>query len=145
MRSRALISLLLLTIVSCATARDENVKRYGTSPAQPYSDAVRAGGFLFVSGKLGVAPGERQPVPGGVEAETKQALENIRAVLESAGASLEDVVKCTVILADIADWEAMNSVYRTFFPTEKPARTTFGSAGLVRNARVEIDCIAAAR
>ena len=130
--------------VSSATPSAERIVRYGTPAAQPYSDAVHAGGFIFVSGKLGVAPGQREPVPGGVEAQTKQALENIRAVLQSAGASLDDVVKCTVILADIADWEAMNSVYRTFFPAGKPARTTFGSAGLVRNALVEIDCSALA-
>jgi 2-iminobutanoate/2-iminopropanoate deaminase len=143
MRLRTLISSLLITMVSCTSARDARVVRYGTAASQPYSDAVRAGGFIFVSGKLGIAPGQREPVSGGIEAETRQSLENIRAVLQSAGASMDDVVKCTVILANIGDWDAMNSVYRTFFPTEKPARTTFGG-DLVRNARVEIECMAVA-
>lgn len=107
----------------------------------PYSDAVRVGNLLFLSGKLGTAPGTRQVVPGGIEAETRQALENIKRVLEANGSSLDRVAKCTVMLADIKDWEAMNGVYRTYL-TQKPARSTFGANGLALNARVEIECIA---
>jgi reactive intermediate/imine deaminase len=146
MPARLFLIILSTLATACATARDPRIVRY-VSPENaarnvPYSDAVRAGNHVFVSGKMGIAPGERDPVPGGVEAETRQALENIRSALEASGATLADVVKCTVILADIGDWEAMNSVYRTFFPGGKPARTTFGSAGLVRKGRVEIDCTA---
>lgn len=110
----------------------------------PYSDAVRAGDQLFLAGTIGAAPGTRQPVKGGVAAETRQALTNIRANLEAHGSSMERVVKCTVMLADIADFDAMNEVYREFFPQNKPARTTFGVAGLPMGARVEIDCVAMA-
>ena len=131
-------AMLALFLVACTTSHPQIV-RY-TDPARvalnaPYSDAVRAGNLLFLSGKVGTTPGA------GVSEETAQALDSVKATLEANGATLNDVVKCTVILADIADWDAMNVVYRKYFPTEKPARTTF-SGGLVRNARVEIDCIA---
>ena len=109
----------------------------------PYSDAVRVGDLLLLSGAIGQVPGTRQLVPGGINAETRQTLENIRRNLEAHGSSMEDVVKCTVMLADIADFEAMNAVYREYFPRNKPARTTVGVAGLPIGARVEIDCIAA--
>ena len=109
----------------------------------PYSDAVRVGNLLFLAGTVGTAPGTRTLVEGGVQAETRQALENIKRNLEHNGASLNDVVKCTVFLADIRDFDAMNGVYRQFFANNKPARTTVGVAGLPLGARVEIDCIAA--
>ena len=135
---------LLLILASCATS-----PTYHTLPARaalnlPYSDAVRAGGLLFLAGTIGSAPGSRQLVPGGIEPETRQALENVRANLEAHGSSLDRVVKCTVFLADINDFETMNKVYREFFPNNKPARTTVGVAALPIGARIEIDCIAAA-
>ena len=138
---RTTAAMFALVFVACSTSGPAIV-RY-TDPARvalnaPYSDAVRAGDLLFVSGKIGTTPGA------GIAEETAQALDSVKATLEANGATLKDVVKCTVILADIADWDAMNVVYRKYFPTEKPARTTF-SAGLVRNARVEIDCIAVLR
>jgi reactive intermediate/imine deaminase len=111
----------------------------------PYSDAVRSGNLLFLSGTIGAQPSSRQPVEGGVVAETRQALENIKANLHAHGSSLDRVVKCSVFLADIADFERMNGVYREYFPTNKPARTTVAVAGLPLGARVEIECIAAAR
>lgn len=111
----------------------------------PYSDAVRSGNLLFLSGTIGAPPSTRQPVAGGVVAETRQALENIKTNLEAHGSSMDRVVKCSVFLADIADFERMNGVYREFFPTNKPARTTVGVAALPMGARVEIECVAAAR
>lgn len=108
----------------------------------PFSDAVRVGDLLFLSGQLGVRPGERQLVPGGIEAETAQVLENIRALLERNGSSLEHVVKCTVFLADMSEWPRMNAVYRRYFPNELPARSAFGAAGLAYGARIELECIA---
>ncbi len=111
----------------------------------PYSDAVRLGDTLYLSGAIGQIPGTRTLVPGGNTAETRQTLENIKRNLEAHGSSMNDVVKCTVMLADINDFEAMNAVYREYFPVNKPARSTFGVNGLVLGARVEIECVAAVR
>ena len=129
------------------TPRAERELVFDRSPetaaaALPFSDAVRAGDLWFVSGQLGIRPGERQLVPGGVEAETAQALENIRTTLETHGYSLRDVVKCTVMLADIAEWAAFNEVYKTFFSPPYPARSALGANGLAIGARVEVECIA---
>jgi reactive intermediate/imine deaminase len=87
-------------------------------------------------------PGTSELVEGGVAAETRQTMENIRAVLDYAGSSMDRVVKCTVFLADIADYAAMNEAYRTFFPEHPPARSTVAGSGLALGARVEIECIA---
>jgi reactive intermediate/imine deaminase len=111
----------------------------------PYSDAVRSGNLLFLSGTIGTLASSRQLVEGGVVAETRQALENVKANLEAHGSSLDRVVKCSVFLADIADFDKMTGVYREYFPANKPARTTVGVAGLPMGARVEIECVAAAR
>lgn len=108
----------------------------------PFSEAVRVDGLLFLSGVIG-SDSTGRLAEGGIGPETRQALENIRSALARNGVGMDRVVKCTVFLADIAEWGAMNRVYATFFPTNKPARTAMGGAGLVRNARVEIDCIAA--
>ncbi len=111
----------------------------------PYSDAVRVGNLVFLSGTVGSAPGTRQVVPGGVAAETRQALENVKHNLEAHGSSMDRVVKCSVFLADIGDFETMNGVYREYFKTNKPVRTTVGVNGLPMAARVEIECIATIR
>ncbi len=110
--------------------------------ALPFSEAVRAGGFLFLSGQIGSAPGTADLVPGGIAAEARQAMENIREVLERHGASMDDVVKCTVFLADIGEWPGFNDVYRAFFPKHFPARSALGASGLAQGARVEVECIA---
>lgn len=108
----------------------------------PYSDAVRAGNLLFLAGTIGAPPSSREPVAGGVVPETRQALENIKANLEAHGSSLERVVRCSVYLADMADFDRMNGVYREYFQTNKPARTTIAVAALPMGARVEIECVA---
>jgi len=110
--------------------------------ALPFSEAVRAGDYFFLAGQIGAAPGTAEPVPGGVQAEARQTMENIQAVLARHGASLDDVVKCTVFLADMADWPAFNEVYRGFFPNHFPARSALGASGLAKGARVEVECIA---
>lgn len=110
----------------------------------PFSSAVRGGDILYVSGNLGNVPGKFELVAGGVAAETRQALENIRESLAVAGSSLDRVVKCTVFLADMADFQSMNEAYREFFPIDPPARTTVAVKALAMNARVEIECIALA-
>ena len=107
----------------------------------PFSEAVRVGQLLFLSGKLGT-DGSGRLVPGGIAAETRQAMENIKATLERYGSSLDRVVKVTVMLADIAEWTAMNAVYVTYFKQHLPARSALGANGLSRGARVEIECIA---
>jgi 2-iminobutanoate/2-iminopropanoate deaminase len=108
----------------------------------PFSDAVRAGDLLFISGQVGNVPGENELVPGGIGPEATQALENIKAILERNGAAMAAVVKCTVFLADIQEWAAFNAVYRGYFPAHFPARSAFGSTGLALGARVELDCTA---
>ncbi len=109
----------------------------------PFSDAVRAGKLLFLSGKIGNLPGTLDLAPGGIQGQTRQTMENIRAALHRYDARMDQVVKCTVFLADMAEWGAMNAVYTEFFPTNKPARSALGASGLALNARVEIECIAA--
>ena len=108
----------------------------------PFSDAVRVGNVIHVSGNIGVTPATMELVPGGVAAETKQILENIRGVLERSGSSMDKVIKCIVMMADMSEWAEMNKVYVTFFPENLPARSAFGTTGLVLGARVEIECIA---
>ncbi len=108
----------------------------------PFSEAVRVGRMLFLSGRIGVLPDSRTLAPGGIAGETKQAMENIRDVLERNNSSMDRIVKCTVMLADIAEWADMNTVYVTFFPGHRPARSAFGTSGLALGARVEIECLA---
>ena len=111
----------------------------------PFSDAVRVGELIFVSGQLGIPPGAGELVPGGIEAETRQCLENVRAILVRNGSDLSRVVKCTAFLADIEEWPGMNAVYREFFPTAPPARSAFAvGGGLALGGRIELECIAAA-
>ena len=111
--------------------------------ATPFSEAVRVGKTLYMSGQLGMVPGTPKLIAGGVAAETRQALENTKATLERYSYSLKDVVKCTVLLADIADFTAFNDVYLSFFARPYPARTLMAVKDLAFGARVEIECIAA--
>jgi 2-iminobutanoate/2-iminopropanoate deaminase len=111
----------------------------------PYSQGFRAGDTLYLAGQLGLDPETRELVPGGIEAETRRALENLKAVLEAAGFSLREVVQAQVFLTDLADFEAMNRVYGEYFPVEPPARATVEVAGLARGARIEIALVAVRR
>ena len=107
----------------------------------PFSPAVRVGNMLYLAGQLGTDHGKL--VAGGIGPETKQALTNIKTVLEANGSDMEHVVKCTVFLADMKEWPAMNDVYRTMFTAGRfPARSAFGTTGLANDARTEIECIA---
>lgn len=108
----------------------------------PYSQAVQVGQTLYLSGSLGTDPATGALVSGGIEAEARQSLKNIGAVLEEAGVSYGNVVKTTVLLADIQDFATLNAVYGEFFKTNPPARSTYQVANLPRAARVEIECIA---
>lgn len=107
----------------------------------PFSTAVRVDKLLFLSGALGYDREKGGLVEGGIQAETRKTLENISQTLEMFGSSMDKVVKCTVFLADMSEWGAMNEVYTTFFPN-KPARSALGASGLALNARTEIECIA---
>ena len=144
-----------LTIVACVAlagwdrslaAGPVDPPRYHTAPRArplPFSDAVRAGNLLFVSGQLGV-DAELKLVPGGIEAETWAVMDHIRRIVEANGSSMDRIVKCTCMLADMGEWEKMNEVYVTYFPKDRlPARSAFGAGGLALGARVEIECIAA--
>jgi 2-iminobutanoate/2-iminopropanoate deaminase len=110
-------------------------------PAGPYSPAVIAGDFVYVSGQGPTDPATGQKVTESVQAETRQVLTNIRTILEAAGCTMANVVKCNVYLADRRDFAAMNEAYREFFPTDPPARTTVEAHPPV-DIRVEIDCVA---
>ncbi len=108
----------------------------------PFCSAVRVGETVYVSGNIGNPAGELRLVEGGIAAETRQALEHMEKALEDAGSSKARVVKCLVFLADMADFQAMNTVYSAFFDGHKPARSTVAVAGLAIDAKVEIECIA---
>ena len=143
----AILPALLMTIAACETlpaAPDASSDiRFITDGATgyPFSPAVEADGWVFLSGALGITP-EGQLIEGGIEAETRQTMENIQATLAGAGLGMDRVVKCTVFLADIAEWPAFNAVYKTYFDGDFPARSALGANGLALGARVEIECIA---
>lgn len=152
MTRRNALPLALVTLLAAAACHPA---RPATAPAPevtfvpitgadlPFSAAVRVGNMLFLSGQIGTDSTGRL-VPGGIEAETRRAMRNIQQVLERNGSSLDRVVKCTVMLADMREWSAMNGVYASFFPGHKPARSAFGATGLALDARTEIECIATA-
>ena len=109
----------------------------------PFSEAVRVGNTIYLSGTIGVVPGTLKLVPGGIKAEAKQAMENIKTSLEAHGYTMSNVVKCTVMLADMAEWGTFNEIYKTYFANRYPARSAFGANGLALGGRLEIECIAA--
>jgi reactive intermediate/imine deaminase len=109
----------------------------------PFSEAVKVDDTLYLSGQVGRAPGTQKIVPGGIKEETRQVMENIKTTLEAHGYSLTNLVKCTVMLADMSEWATFNEVYKTFFKDHYPARSAFGTTGLAFGAKVEVECIAA--
>jgi len=143
-----LVTLSALQLGACAPAmRREVINPPGIAPLVPaYSVAVRQGDMVFVSGMIGIKPGTQDVVEGGVAAQTRQTLENIRSALQAADATMHDVGECTVFLVDMADYTAMNQVYMEFFPVDPPARATLAVAALPRPAAlVEIKCSASMR
>lgn len=145
------VTFLLPCLAACASAGSAEPHKEVIAPpgasieGLPFSPAVRTGSLIFLSGQIGNRPGMREIVSGGVGPETRQTLENIRTVLAAAGGQVDDIVKCTVFLVDMADYTAMNEVYAEFFGARPPARSTLAGSGLALGARVEIECIAAAR
>ena len=108
----------------------------------PFSEAVRVGDTLYLSGQVGIIPGTLELAAGGIEGETRQTMENIKTSLKAHGYSLDNLVKCTVMLADITQWAAFNEIYKTYFDEHYPARSAFGANGLAIGAQVEVECIA---
>ena len=144
---RRIVPLVLALSVSTLAAQSASAQvefRPVPNAPGPFSEAVRVGNLLYLSGALGTDSAGKI-VPGGIKAETKQVLENIKAALKRNGLDMDRVVKCTVFLADITEWPAMNEVYATYFPVNKPARSAFGGVQLVRGGRLELECIAAIR
>lgn len=137
--------MLFATLVSCNNSSSEIIFHKSHEPSRanvPFSDAVETDELLFLTGQIGKNHTAGKLVEGGIKAETKQVIENIKAVLEYHDLSLDNVVKCTVILKDISDFKAFNSVYIQYF-NKKPVRTTFAASGLAGGASIEIDVIAA--
>ncbi len=139
--------LLLTSGVSAQQATKQETKvEYLKTPrpmALPFSDAVRVGNILYLSGEIGVDYATMKVVPGGIQAETKQAMENIKTTLEKYGSSLDNVFKCTVMITDMKEWPLMNEVYVTYFKKDRlPARSAIGANGLALGAKIEIECLA---
>src|SRR5262245_62817800 len=135
---------LAVALQGCATpVRKQPINPPGAQRLAPYSTAVRSGSLVFFSGVIGSRPGGAG-LPEGTEAQLKQALDNLRTNLTLAGLAPADVVKCTVFLVDMADYQVMNAVYGAFFGEFPPARSALAVAALPAGARVEVECIAAA-
>ncbi len=154
--SHLILCFLIISIISCTTPQKTEVEKTIIEKTEieflesnierrkkaPFSEAVRIGDILFLTGQVGFNNDSLRIAQGGIKAETTQALENIKAVLEANGSDMEHVAKCTVILTDVNDFAAFNEVFRQYFPKNKPARTTF-VAELVIDAKIEIDVTAA--
>ncbi|HEX2225028.1 MAG TPA: Rid family detoxifying hydrolase [Thermoanaerobaculia bacterium] len=131
---------LAVALTGCATAPTRKViATDGAPPAiAAYSQGIQVGNTLYLAGQIGLDPKTRELVPGGIQAETRRAMDNCRAVLEAAGFTLADVVQVQVLLADIGDYAALNEVYTTYFPKDPPARAAYAVAALPRGAKVEV-------
>jgi 2-iminobutanoate/2-iminopropanoate deaminase len=143
----ALAGALAFLTAACAFGAEPGKPEFLNPPESvtrnlPFSEAVRAGDFLYLSGMVGFDPATDKVVPGGIKPEARRALTLIQDALKRNGASMADVVKCTVFLADIAEWPAFNEVYVEFFKKPYPARSALATSGLARNARVEVECFA---
>jgi len=128
------LTAAVFTMLGASWRQQAPVQFYGSNPQRPYSNAVRVGNTVYISGQIG--RGE------GIEVQTRAALESVKSRVEEVGGTMDDVVKCVVMLADMADFSAMNSVYTTFFTRHRPVRSAFGANGLAANARIEIECTA---
>lgn len=140
---------LSLLLFACHTKEHKDsiiIDHYVSSEMEalglPFSDAVRVGNMLYLSGQIGNLPGKMKLVEGGLQAEARQTMKNIQRVLKANGTSFEHAVKLTIFIDNIDQWGAFNEVYKEFFPGKKPARSAFGAEGLALGAAVEVECIA---
>ena len=150
MRRPGFAAAWALALAACAPAvsgGDRAVVSTPEAPAAigPYSQAVRVGGTLYVAGQIPLDPRTGRLVEGGIEAQTRQALDNVRAILRAAGFGMQDVVQVQVFLADLGDYAAFNQVYAEYFPSAPPARAVVQVSRIPRDARVEVMVVAARR
>jgi len=136
----AVVALSVACVAPAVSAAEYLTSKQTESLNLPFSDAVRAGGLLILSGQLGNLPGSMDLAAGGIRGQARQALENVKRILEANGSGMDKVVKCTVMMADIAEWADFNEIYVTYFPDQKPARSAFAASGLAAGARVELEC-----
>ncbi|MEL7029791.1 MAG: Rid family hydrolase [Pseudomonadota bacterium] len=134
-------------LAACSNAPQTAEIRFISNPIYaeqgiPISDAVEADGWLFLSGVIGVQPGTAKLVPGGVEAESRRVMDIIKSRLEAEGLGMDRIVRCLVMIDDMAEWPTFNSVYKEYFDGDYPARSAFGADGLALGARVEVECTA---
>ena len=139
------VVVFALAHLTSAAAESEQVHFYNSPAATaaklPFSQAVRVGDILYLSGAIGVLPGKMELAPGGIEPEAKQMMENIGNVLMANGLTFDDVFKCTAMLADMSKWSAFNKIYAAYFkPEHLPARSALGANGLALGAQVELEC-----
>jgi 2-iminobutanoate/2-iminopropanoate deaminase len=137
-----LFVLVLMTTVSFAQEKKVVLTKDAPQPIGPYSQAIKAGGFVFASGQIALDPATGKLIEGDIKAQTERVLKNLTAVLGAAGSSMDRVVRTTVFLKNISDFPAMNEVYGQFFKNEPPSRSTVGVAALPRDALLEIDVVA---
>ena len=135
--------LLSLAVGSTALAAEYLTSAENIASNYPFSEAVRVNNMLYLSGQIPIDPKTGKIVNGDIKAQARQTMENIKAVLERHGSSMDKIVKCTVMIEDMAQWGTFNEVYVTFFPGPKPARSAFGAAGLALGAMIEVECWAA--
>lgn len=143
--ARVMVALLLVAVVACSAPESgRRIIATDRAPAAigPYSQAVEAGGSLFLAGQIGIDPATGQLVTGGIEAETRQVMANLAAVLAAAGYELADLVQAQVYLADLAEYDAFNAIYAGYFSGDPPARAVVEAQRLPRNATVEILAVA---
>ena len=143
--SSILILLAVLFLVGISGIHAAEIERYDDGPlasmGYPFSESARVGDLLFLAGQIGTDV-DGKLAQGGIKAEAKQTMLNIKAALARRGLAMEHVVKCTVFIADIADWATFNEIYSAYFSRPYPARSALGASGLALGARVEVECIA---
>ena len=143
MKKILLCLCLMCTSAWCAAAKVTFLNKTDINPpGLPFSEAVRVDDTLYLSGQIGIDPSTKKLVAGGIDTESRQTMQNIQSVLNANGLTMKDIVKCTVMLADIAQWPAFNKQYVRFFSKPYPARSAFAASGLALGARVEVECIA---
>jgi reactive intermediate/imine deaminase len=142
----SILTIIISSFLGLGAIADErpDVEFYNPPEFQhlPFSEAVRVGHILYMSGQLGNLPDQNEVVSGGIEAETHQIMKNIKATAEKYGSSLDEIVKCTVFIDNMEEWDALSAVYRTYFCANPPARSALGADGLAIDALAEIECIA---